>query len=249
MRADYRRWLEDQKYAQGTVTAQLHRAGRVEENYGSLDDHYGRDGLRSIFEQLSYSTEDERHNRPNPSKFRIEGNVRTNLASYKDAVVRYARFLAGKSGHSDEDFVQAQDLDTVVDQKPASVDIAEQKLSLERDMQAALRRNIISLGQSLVIFDDGAERSVETGFIDITCKDQQDNAIIVVELKAGRADSKAIGQILGYMSDLALEDDGRKVRGILVAHEFDKRAISAARIVPSLTLMRYSVEFRFESQE
>lgn len=118
-----------------------------------------------------------------------------------------------------------------------------QKLSLERDMQEALRRNILSLDPNLQIIDDGIERSVDTGFIDITCEDN--DGLVVIELKAGKADARAVGQILGYMGDLQDTIAGKPVRGILVAHDFDARVKSAARAVKTLTLKKYSVEFKF----
>ncbi len=113
-------------------------------------------------------------------------------------------------------------------------------------MQAALRHNIKNLSPDLEIIDDGAERSVDSGFIDITCEDT--NSIVVVELKAGKADSRAIAQILGYMGDLQ-EEEGKVVRGILVAHDFDRRAKAAARVVPGLQLKKYSIEFKFTAED
>lgn len=68
-------------------------------------------------------------------------------------------------------------------------------------MQAA--ENIASLDAKFRIIDDGAERYVNSGRIDITCED--DDGIVVVELKAGKAYSGAVGQILGYMGDLREE--------------------------------------------
>ena len=41
---------------------------------------------------LTYSTNDKRHNRPNPSKIPIDGDICNNLASYRDAVKRYRKF-------------------------------------------------------------------------------------------------------------------------------------------------------------
>lgn len=250
MRADYKAWLEEQKYDSGTITAQLHRAGRVEECYGSLDDHFAAGTLQSIIDDLKYSADDERRGKPNPSKIPFKGNVRNNLASYKSAVVRYRKFLTGGWESADRE----QPIELVASeqlQSPAKGEAPElgvQKLSLERDMQAALRLNIRQLADTLSIIDDGAERSVSSGFIDITCEDSSDNALVVIELKAGKADSRSIGQILGYMGDLADEEDGRAVRGILIAHEFDKRSRSAARVVPTLHLMRYSIDFRFQQE-
>lgn len=92
MRRDYRDWLHRQGYGDGTIVAQLHRVGRVEEHYGDLDGHYERDGLRNLIEMLSYSKEDERRGRPNPTKIPFVGNAHNNLASYKSSVLWYRRF-------------------------------------------------------------------------------------------------------------------------------------------------------------
>src|SRR5690242_11264769 len=92
MRRDYKDWLRGQGYGDGTITAQLHRVGRVEEHYGDLDKHFEQDGLVSLLTELTYSTEDERRGKPNPTKIPFVGNARNNLASYKSAVLWYARF-------------------------------------------------------------------------------------------------------------------------------------------------------------
>jgi endonuclease len=244
MRVDYPKWLAEQEYSENTQSAQIHRVKKVEENYGNLDEHFAKGTLQNIIDSLSYSTNDERTNKPNPSKMKFEGNVRNNLQSYKNAVVRYRKFLndvrfkgtASTGGPSSE----TADL-------PLIEDSVQQRFSLERDMQASLRRNIGSLDSSLKIIDDGAERAVDSGFIDITCDDG--SALVVVELKSGKSDSRVIGQILGYMGDLQEEEGGRPVRGILVAHDFDKRTKAAARVVPSLTLKKYSIEFKFISAD
>jgi hypothetical protein len=246
MRSGYRNWLEEQKYAPNTIVAQMHRVGRVEECYGSLDDHAKNGTLQGVIDELTYSTDDERRKKPNPSKIPFEGNIRNNLQAYKNAVVRYRKFL---TGWERSDLAPPLNTPPLIEQEPeGSGEQVGRKLSLERDMQAALRLSIERLGYKLRIVDDGAERSVDSGLIDITCEDQEDGALVVVELKAGKADSRAIGQILGYMGDLAEEEDGRAVKGILVAHEFDKRCKSAAKVIPALALLRYSVEFNFESE-
>lgn len=242
MRNDYAAWLEAQKYAGGTQTAQLHRVKRVEEAYGDLDDHFKNGTLPDVIAALNYSTSDERANKPNPSKIKIEGNIRNNLQSYKNAVVRYVKFLQDVAGGG---LTEAPEVgtDEVV---AAADDMKVQRFSLERDMQATLRKNIASLDPSLKIVDDGAERAVGSGLIDITCEDA--SSLVVIELKAGTADSRAIGQILGYMGDIQEEEEGRSVRGILVAHDFDKRARAAAKVVPALSLKKYSIEFKFTDE-
>lgn len=235
MKPEYSQWLAEQKYADGTITAQMHRAGRVEQHYGDLDEHYNRDLLQGLIADLKYSTEDERRNKPNPSKIPFNGNVRKNLASYRDAVERYCRFRRETYGLSSD-----VDIDVVKE----VVSEHRQLIGLERDMQAALRLSIQQLEQGLEVIDEGAERSVSSGFIDITAKDVG-GALVVIELKTGIARGDAVAQILGYMSDLIDEEPDAKVRGILVAGDFDKRARAAARMIPTLSLRTYRVNFEF----
>ena len=240
MRQDYPQWLIEREYAPGTQSAQISRVTKVEETYGDLEEHFKNNTFQSVIDSLQYSVNDERSNKPNPSKITFNGNIRNNLQSYKSAAVRYRTFLQGEISAT-EPIIPTRSVGKV----SLDSEFTDQKFSLERDMQANLRQNIKSLDSNLKIIDDGAERSVDSGFIDITCEDN--DGLVVIELKAGKADSRAIGQILGYMGDVSEED--RSVRGILVAHDFDKRTRAAARIVPSLELRKYSIEFKFTLTE
>jgi Endonuclease NucS len=122
-------------------------------------------------------------------------------------------------------------------------DAEEMKFGIERDLQAALRRNIEQLEAGLKISDGGREHVVESGRIDITAEDRK-GGTVVIELKAGEAGRSAVGQILAYMGDLT--DSRKPIRGILVAGEFSPRAIAAARVVPDLQLRKYRIKFAFE---
>ncbi len=240
MKEGYRLWLEQQKYDAGTVNAQMYRAARVEEHHGNLDDHYASDHMESLIDALRYSTDDKRHSRPNPSKIPFEGDIRNNLASYRNAVERYRRFRDAGGDAVDMPATEdiRADLAGKVDEEVG------QRIGLERDMQAALRIEIAQLDPGLTIIDDGAERSVDSGFIDITARDASGTTVII-ELKAGPAGQRAIAQILSYMGDVAAEEESGNVRGILVASSFDAKAKAAARMVPSLILRKYSVRFLF----
>ena len=92
MKDAYKIWLGQQGCVSGTVQAQMHRAERVEEYFDDLDEHYDRDRLRSVVDQLRYSRADERKSKPNASKISFIGNTRNNLASYRNAVERYCKF-------------------------------------------------------------------------------------------------------------------------------------------------------------
>ena len=131
---------------------------------------------------------------------------------------------------------------------PPEVDDGRARIiGLERDLQAALRGCIEQLEAGLHVTDGGDERSVASGFIDITAKDRN-GKVVVIELKAGTARRDAIGQVLSYMGDVA-DEESAEVRGILVAGEFDDKARAAASVVPGLALRRYRVKFEFSPSE
>ena len=133
------------------------------------------------------------------------------------------------------------------DESEEIVEAVETTFGLERDLQQALRRNIGSLEPGLTIVDGGGERKVEFGgLIDILAKDRS-GGTVVIELKAGRADRNAIGQILSYIGELM--EEATPVRGILVAAEFSPRAIAAARAAPNIRLVGYGIQFSFKAIE
>ncbi|MDE2843046.1 MAG: endonuclease NucS [Chloroflexota bacterium] len=119
----------------------------------------------------------------------------------------------------------------------------EARFRLERDLQKALRSNIQQLEAGLKIIDGGSEQSVGTGRIDITAKDSE-GCLVVIELKAGRANLAAIGQLLSYMGS-EISEQCSAVRGILIASDFDPRLVAAAKAVPNVSLVAYSHQFSF----
>ena len=243
MNSSYKSWLEQQGYIASTVQAQMHRAGRVEDRYGDLDEHYDRDQLQRVIGELKYSTADERSNKPNPSKIPFNGNTRNNLTSYRNAVERYCKFRRETQDEDTGPGIRTRKGEGANE----SADDRGQIVGLERDLQAALRRAIEQLEPGLEIIDDGAERSVASGYIDITARDAR-GAIVVIELKTGTARQGAVAQVLSYMGDIAEEEPDQTVRGLLVAGDFDKKARSAARVLPNhvLSLRTYRVQFEFK---
>lgn len=235
-RDDYRKWLKLQNYHEHTINAQIYRAARVEECYSDLDTQYAEDRLEGLIQELTYTTQDRQNNRPNETKIPFKGNAYNNLASYKDAIIRYRRFLENSKEKLELE-------DSVVDNEQEAEPVS-QKIGLEKDMQAAIRNKITQLEAGLRITDNGRERSVETGFIDITAEDS-DGMPVVIELKTGIAGQKAVAQILSYIGSVMEEEGVDKVRGILVAFEFDLKARAAAKVVSDLTLVRYQFSFQF----
>jgi hypothetical protein len=241
MHPDYREWLRLAVPSEATFRTKLSELRRVEAIYGNLDDLYDLDELSSLIDELTYTAQNARDNLPNPSKLVIDGDLRNNLASYKSAVMKYARFR--------------QDVETEAARPAASHSASvaqddpledEHTFSLERDLQNALRRNIEQLEPGLKIIDGGEERTVSSGRIDILAQDAQ-GAAVVIELKAVKARRDVIGQILAYMGDISQEYD--QVRGILVAPEYEDRVIAASRVVKKLDLKSYGFSFSFATVE
>ena len=136
------------------------------------------------------------------------------------------------------------------DECPQSLSLAEPPpgagFGLERDLQRALRTNIVRLEQGLTITDGGSEKTVAAGRIDITAEDGQGN-LVVIELKAGAAGPEAIAQLLAYMGTIE-NPGGAPVRGILVAYDFAPRVVHAAKAVPNISLKAYSLQFNFQDR-
>jgi hypothetical protein len=229
----FRGWLQQEKKTvkKSTIDTLISDANRVDREYGNLDQHYDDDKLESVISSLRYTANDKSTARPNPSKFPNIDPYKS-LPAYRNAVAQYRKFRDTAAGNNAE----VADINDTAD--------PGQRIGLERDLQAALRAKIDQLEPGLVIIDSGMERSVDSGLIDITAQDSS-GKIVVIELKAGIANQRAVAQILSYMGDIAMEDTGVDVRGILVASDFDKKAQAAARIVPSLVLRRYAIHFQF----
>ena len=214
-RFGFRAWLERRGLKETAVRSYITDAQRIDRDCGDLDQFYTTNHLADTV--------------INALVAEIPNIADTSRSSYKTAVRRYREYR-------DE---TAPDVDGRSDD-----DGRKRLVGLERDLQAALRDCIEQLEPGLEITDGGAERSVASGRIDITARARRDGMAVVIELKAGTAGGEAIGQVLSYMGDVAVEEPGG-VRGILVAGDFDDKARAAARVVPDLSLRRYRIKFEF----
>lgn len=112
--------------------------------------------------------------------------------------------------------------------------------SYERELKAAIRRQLGVIEPGLVEVDGGRERVVATGKIDITARDANGH-FVVTELKAGACPPGALEQVLAYSSDLERET-GTPCRSILVASQFSERLCSAADRTLALRLVTYEID-------
>lgn len=232
----FRSWLAA-NYTANSLATHFSQARKVEEAYGDLDLIIDEGRLETVAGELNYSSQDAKSGKPNPSRIQAGSNLYTNLAAYKSSLRCYARFRETETEFQSE-------LAMEVAGQAIKDKLEGKQFELERHLQQALRREIGQLEEGLTIIDGGVERSVASGFIDILARDVH-GALVVVELKAGAARREAVGQILGYMGDLKIEEPETVIRGILVAADFDRSCASAAVIVSDLTLRQYRFEFSF----
>lgn len=97
--AEFKAWLERKNYAPNTIGTQMAQSRRIEQAYGDLDELFDKDRFASIFATFTYNTEDKRSGRPNPSRIAINGDVYTNLASYRASLNFYQRFRDDLASH------------------------------------------------------------------------------------------------------------------------------------------------------
>jgi RecB family endonuclease NucS len=129
-------------------------------------------------------------------------------------------------------------------------EVIETSLSLERDLERSLLPNLSQLEEGLDLYNsqesDGQQLDTgEVGRLDILAVARSGD-LVVIELKAGKAEDRVCGQILRYMGWVAANLAGsRTVRGIVVANDFSESLKFAARAMPNVALIRYDVRFDF----
>jgi hypothetical protein len=238
------------EYMRSRNLADTTRAGRapalkrIERAYGvDLDAEYQRDQLTDLLKQFRYSAVDARAKRPNPSKLDIDiDKLPTQMPWYRSHLVDYIRFKGGEPADVDSETTGGVESSVIGEEFIGEA--VGRTFALERDLQAALRRNLGDLEMGLTVDDGGNERKVDAGLIDILARDQK-GTLTVIELKAETSRPDAVAQILAYMGCIAAET-GEVVRGILVASDHHPRVAHAARAVPNLILKRYRFKFEFE---
>ncbi len=231
---EFRAWTTNFDIAESTIRTHITDIKRIEKSEGiDVDNEFKKDGMKSLLQTYTYSVQDERDGRPNPTKLITKTtSLPRFLGQYKSYLNKYREFCLSEG----DDFVYEE-------QENNADSDASETFGLEADLQNAIRENITQLEPKLTIIDGGIERKVASGFIDILARDSK-GCLVVIELKAGTARDAVIAQILGYMGDIA-EEENKPVRGIIVAADFNQRVQSAARAISNLELKTYRYNFEF----
>lgn len=122
-------------------------------------------------------------------------------------------------------------------------ELVETSITLERDVETHLVRNLDSIEKGLRFID--RQVSIEVGRVDILAEDAAGRRV-VIELKVGQAKDSAVGQIARYLGWYTRQD-GERPRGILIASDFPEAVRYASEAMPDLKLVQYRVQFAFSS--
>jgi len=99
---------------------------------------------------------------------------------------------------------------------------------LELQVEEMIRRNFNSLFPELKIIDNNQHYyTIDGNYIDILAKSKKTGEYAIIELKRDRSPSRALIQLLDYMNQVMKEFKTKKVKGILVCNQVDKRTKSA----------------------
>ena len=213
---EFRQWFANRGYAPNTVSAHISTLNRIDEMDEGLDERLQRLGTDGTLPKTANT-----------------GPFETYPSNARSALNRYVEF-------------------SVAAQSPAEIDEIEEEVAaaptlfrLEKEMHAAVRKQLSKLEEGLTADDGGAETVVSTGKIDIVARDRS-GKLVVIELKAGPCPPGAIEQVLGYAEALSSERK-EDVRAYLVAGEFSDRARAAAKRVRGLELRSYEFAITFNA--
>jgi hypothetical protein len=198
---------------------------KIDQFTGGLDEKIAEIGLGQIIEWAKEQTDGPFGD--------------TSAANYRSAINRYVKFLIDSSDPEASEPEIEESVPTSGEESTT--------FQYERELQAAVRRQISAIAPNLKIVDGGIERAVATGRIDVLAENSN-GELVVIELKAGLCPPGAMEQVLGYAEDLHIETN-KNTHALLIAADFPERIRVAARRVESLTLMSYRLQLTFDKFE
>ena len=137
--------------------------------------------------------------------------------------------------------------EALIEDEVEAADAIEQRIeasiSFERDVEEHLIRNLGTLEKGLRFVE--RQVVIDVGRVDILAEDASGRRV-VIELKVGDAKDAAVGQIARYLGWYARKDK-KPPRGMLIAGDFPEPVRYAAEAVKDLELVRYRVQFAFDS--
>lgn len=132
--------------------------------------------------------------------------------------------------------------------------VSESDFAIEKHLEEFLVANWESteLGKLYDLIEEEDEvvspqYPTDIGPIDLLVKEKEAGNYVVIELKKGQTSDTTIGQLARYMGWVKTHKaNGRKVKGIIIAGNYDRRLAYALEMVPDTELFLYSINFSLE---
>ncbi len=140
--------------------------------------------------------------------FNYMGNIETEVVE-KEVLDYYVS--VGKEDKAKE-FIELED---DIERK-TSLEEQLYKLMKEKFVEDLLEKNLSLLGEkNLKLLKEGRQYKTDVSYIDLLCKD--DKGYVVLELKKGRTEDEAVGQVLRYMGWVRDNlSPNKQVRGMII---------------------------------
>ncbi|WJI09504.1 DUF1016 family protein [Methanobacterium sp. CWC-01] len=124
------------------------------------------------------------------------------------------------------------------------------EFAMEKYLEEFIESNFdkIDFGAKLKLYQDeentGRQYITSVGRIDLLAFDEEKKEFVVIELKKGQSSDVVVGQITRYMGWVK-ENLAKNyfVRGIIIAKEKDERLEYSLKVVPSVDLFLYNINF------
>lgn len=86
----------------------------------------------------------------------------------------------------------------------------------------------------------------DIGPIDILAKDKESKNYVVIELKKNQTSDDTIGQPARYMGRIKQHQGDDKVKGVIIAGQYDTKLDYALKMVPNTDVLLYEIDFKLK---
>lgn len=129
-------------------------------------------------------------------------------------------------------------------------EVSQGRFYMEKQLEDFIITNWdnIDLGKKYeLIIEEGVPVSQQyrtsIGPIDILARDKRTKDYVVIELKRYQTSDDTIGQLARYMGWVK-DNRGGKVKGVIIAGEYDKKLDFALKVMPEVEVFLYKVDFK-----
>lgn len=212
MKKDFKTWLT-QEYGleESAAASRVANLLRIEKFYGDVDALVKNGSIQRLLDDLTYTMDDERNNRPTKHRIPISGNLRTGSSTLKQALNRYLDFRGdteiNKAGLKD---ILIQLKDKLGKFKPvkrqSSYKSKEVKDLIQKPLLDYLRENLPNVRWDMEVkLTDKVKDSIDImGVVN-------EDSLIIIEIDTVRSDQIS----KKFVSRQALTDDKNTIYVVL----------------------------------